>query len=159
MANTTDQGFDVQMRGMTGKGVLRILDGLDKQVRKKIMGKAAFAAMTPVLKSAKARVTRNSDRTGMLAKSLIRKKKDYGDGAIVWVGIGPDKNVVADFPGIGRVRPSNYAHLIEFGTVTQRAQPFLRPALDANFNTIQRILATDTRKGLAAYRKRTAKKL
>ena len=154
----SDVGFDVQMRGMTGKGVLRVLDGLDREVRKKIMGKAAWAAMTPVLKSAKARVTRNSDRTGMLANSLKRKRKSYGDGTFTWVGIGPDKSVVLLDTEFGKIVPSNYAHLIEFGTVRMKARPFLRPALDANFNRIQTIMANKTRKGIATYLKKTVKR-
>ena len=164
MPNTTNQGFDVELRGMGDKGVLRILDGLDRQVRKKIMGKAAFAAMVPVLKSAKARVLRNSDRTGMLALTLKRKKKDYGDGAITWVGIGPEMGVSIDHPEFGPVTPSNYAHLVEFGFVNRgggitKPKPFLRPALDANFHMIQRIIAEKTRSGIARYLKKTVKKL
>lgn len=154
-----DQGFDVEMRGMGDKGVLKVLDGLDKQVRKKIMGKAAFAAMVPVLKSAKARVLRNSDRTGMLALTLKRKKKSYGDGAITWVGIGPQQGVSIEHPIYGRVTPSNYAHLVEFGTVRTAAKPFLRPALDNNFQNIQRIIARKTRSGIATYLNKAVKKI
>ncbi len=160
---TRDQGFDAELLGMGDKGVLKVLNGLAENVRKKIMGKASMDAMKPVLKSAQAAVLRNSDRTGMLHLTLKRKKKQYADGTVTWVGIGPQEGVAINHPVFGRVEPAKYAHLVEFGFIHRNggvgtARPFLRPALDANFRGMKESMARDTRKGIARYLNRVVKK-
>ena len=152
-------GFVVQTKGLEpNAGVLKVLNGLDEQVRKRIMRKAVWTAAGPLLKEAKGRVTRESDRTGMLANSLIRKRKTYGDGSITWVGIGPDKSDVLLDTEFGKVVPGKYAHLVEFGTKRMKARSFLRKTLDANFNKVITTVAAQTKKGIASYLKRAVKR-
>ena len=150
-------GFDIKLLG--NKEVLRALNGLNEQVRKRILGTAAHKAMEPALKGAKARLHSNSDRTGMLAKSLIRKRKNYANGSIAWVGIGPASDAVLMDTEFGKIVPSNYAHLIEFGTQRMAARPFLRPALDANKGRMLNIVSAKVRSGIGSYLKRVAKRV
>lgn len=161
----------------------RALAGVDKKVRGKVLRKSIRAALKPMLKSVKANAKRVG-RTGLLANSIgIRVKYYRKSGTIVGV-VGPRRNfkrtkrVQANSPPVDAI-PSNYAHLVEFGTrvhyarepfvrkvgaggvfgdqfITQqripgsRPRPFMRPAFDANKNTSQRAMAQAVKRELGA---------
>ena len=109
-------------------------------------------ALTPISKEAKRLAP--VGETGALKRSIGKKVKAYRGG--VWGGVGPRTGgqfTRIDAKGKSHV-PANYAHLVEFGTIKTRAQPFLRPALDKKRVTANQIL----RKGIAANLIKEAKK-
>ena len=74
--------------------------------------------------------------SGLLRKSIAKKVKTYATSGTVVAVIGPragfGKVVVVD-KKTGRTQyrdPLHYSHLVEFGTKSTKAQPFLRPAYD-----------------------------
>jgi HK97 gp10 family phage protein len=113
---------------------------LSKAVQNRINRKAVTKAIRPITASAKANVKiGNREEPGLLQKSIgevIRTKK----GMITAV-TGPRRKFKVPI-GIskrgknkGKVRykiATRYAHLQEFGSDTQAARPFMRPAWDAN---------------------------
>ena len=76
-----------------------------------------------------------SVRTGLLrksitSKSLVIRGKNSGETR-VWAGVGINKKVngVDEY---GRpVKPTKYAHLVEYGHAAARAKPFMRRAIAA----------------------------
>jgi HK97 gp10 family phage protein len=143
--------------GLRGKleglgDVFAALDGLGRTIRNKILRASLVAATTPMLKAAQQRVRKSS---GLLRKSLGRKVKTYRRNGTVAVMIGPrrghgkpvilkEEEIFRQFGGRTikirnpRVRamritrnPVRYAHLIEKGTKTRAARPFLAPAFSS----------------------------
>ena len=76
-----------------------------------------------------------SVRTGLLrkaitSKSIVIRGKNSGETR-VWAGVGIDRKVngVDEY---GRpVKPTKYAHLVEYGHAAARAKPFMRRAIAA----------------------------
>lgn len=100
------------------------LEAIDKKVAKKAI-KAAINQATKILtKEVKARVPVD---TGLLRRSIGRKVKTYRQSGLVIGIVGPRANIVGDDGD----KPSKYGSLVEFGTSTSPARPFLRPAFDA----------------------------
>jgi HK97 gp10 family phage protein len=99
------------------------LKALPLATSKNVLRRALIKAGEPVAESAKNRVER---LTGATAESITvgtkltkRQKKSAAltkDGVEVYVGAGPLPQ----------------AHMLEFGTSRQAADPFLRPSVDAN---------------------------
>lgn len=139
----------------------RAMKTLPTKIYNKVIGQAANAAMTPILKAAR----RNCpSRYGLLRKSLGKKKINYKTDGVVVVLVGPQTGFKDPVTG---ANPVKYAHLVEDGTgphkiaakkgVTigplvirgtvehpgARPQPFMRPAYD-----------TGKRQVLPIYRKR-----
>lgn len=132
---------------VTGFQQIRInIEILEKKLGRGAMRVALTKASRLVVADAKKRVP---VRTGMLKKSLRAKVKTYPRRGVVMAIIGPSRSAVvqADF-GDGKlrtIRPSKYAHLVEFGTKSHGVwkvkklsippgsppRPFLRPALEA----------------------------
>jgi HK97 gp10 family phage protein len=84
--------------------------------------KALRAAAQPIAKEARRRVPK---RTKELARSIVIRAAGKGKGR------GVDERLIV----IGFLKPtSRRAHLTEFGTFNQPAQPFMRPALDTRAN-------------------------
>jgi len=103
-------------------------------------------ALTPINKEAKRMAPVGETRA--LRNSIGKKVKSYPGG--VWGGVGPrtgEKFTKVDAAGNKHV-PANYAHLVEFGTIKTRAQPFLRPALDKKRSVANRILKSGIAKNL-----------
>lgn len=154
------------------KALDRQLKALPDAVLMKVVRPAVSKAMTPVLTDARRRATEIKD-TGLLAKSLGRKTKTYRKSMIVVHLIGPrsgfKREVVrhSTLPN-GKVitkremaDPAHYAHLVELGTAPHglggltggqhpgtKAQPFMRPAFDANENTVLSIYRAQLRVGV-----------
>ena len=71
--------------------------------------------------------------TGLLRKSIGRKTKVYRNSGVAVGIIGVRKGFRTEVEVNGRTEirnPTNYLHLVEFGTASTPAQPFLRPAWD-----------------------------
>lgn len=125
---------------------------MEKQVRKKILKQAARKTMAPIAKSAKGRVPR---RTGALRKSLGIKQKTYKNGVVVTL-VGARKGFDTTMTVKNRngesvtvaVKPSRYAHLVEFGDADTQAQPYLRPAWDAAKGSVPGVLANEIFAGI-----------
>lgn len=112
------------------EGVMEALSRVEKKIRKKAVRKAAGAAGTIILKSAKAKVRK---ATGLLRRSLGKKVKVYGNGVSVAV-VGPRVGFRQEVVRGGRKvlsNPVKYAHLVELGTSHSAAYPFLSAALTA----------------------------
>ena len=86
--------------------------------------------------AARRNLTENgSIRTGLLrkaitSKSIVIRGKNSGETR-VWAGVGINKKVngVDEY---GRpVKPTKYAHLVEYGHAAARAKPFMRRAITA----------------------------
>jgi HK97 gp10 family phage protein len=103
---------------------------------KNVLRRALTHAGEPVVMSAQGRVAK---LTGKLERSITvgtklskRQKKSAAltkDGVEVYVGAGP-------LP---------HAHMLEFGTSQQAAEPYLRPAVDANGKRMMEIFRDDLR--------------
>lgn len=102
------------------------LDQLKRSVRNRILRKAVTAAAGIVVNAAKAACP---VETGQLRKSIGKRIKTYRRTGVVVGIVGPRtgfKNATT-----GR-NPTKYSHLVEFGSATSAAKPFLRPAFDGN---------------------------
>lgn len=117
-------GFSVKVSGVAE--IQRRMQDQVPKVEKRVVSAGLRAAARPVVTRARSLVPRD---TGQLRKSIGVKVKRYR-GA-VWVGIGPRAGYKIRTADGRSLNPTQYAHLVERGTVHQRAQPFLRPAIDA----------------------------
>lgn len=95
----------------------KTLRTLPKKVEKKVIMKALRKGGRVIIKDARARVP---VRTGKLRKSLFQKAAPARRGKLLLQ--------------VATKKEAWYAHLVEFGTSTTRAQPFLRPAMDSKTN-------------------------
>lgn len=115
---------------------------LPTAVSVKIMSSALLFALTPIRKAAIGKVAKfsgqikrykrkkygggytHTEEGGALAKSITKKSFSNKSG-----GFRAEAGIVMST----RRRGAGYRwHLLEFGTSNQKAQPFLRPAWDAN---------------------------
>lgn len=137
-------------------------------------GKACNKAMAPVLRTARQLVTR---RTGLLRKSLGKKQKKYGAKGNIYTIIGPLTGFKDPATGENPVNIAHLVefgtapHLIapknQSGALAIKrghgptayvdgavqhpgatAKPFIRPAFDANKNSVLQIVGTELGKGL-----------
>lgn len=125
---------------------VREADKLDKGVRNKVVRIAMNKASGFLKKSI---VSNAPSRYGFLKKSIRIKVKNYKNKA-VWVSvIGPKSDFKRNKGKVKRGekkgtpivhRPSNYARLVENGTKTSRARPFLKPALQATRSQFMNVL-------------------
>ncbi len=147
-------------RGRSGlslrfEGDKELIKALDKIGGKafNLSVKAARAAMVPVNKDAKQRLKLVRD-TGALWKSIGIKGKRYPRLGLMWVGVGARKGKSVQNADGSTRDPVNYSHLVEFGFNNVRtgkhvaAQPWLRPALDANKRKVLKIYENKMRAGL-----------
>jgi HK97 gp10 family phage protein len=133
----------------------------------RVVGRAADAAMTPMLAAAKRKCP---VETGVLKKSLGRKHVSYRGRGVQMVFIGP--LVGFKDPGTGR-NPANYAHLVEYGTGPHvipatpgghrianqivagaihhpgaQPKPFMRPAFDENARRVVSLYRDELLQGI-----------
>lgn len=133
----------------------RRADRIVKSTRNKVIKKAVRETMKPLVGEARSRAPRG--KTGMLKKAIKLKVVTYRRNEIV-DGIVGVSRIEKDFNG-KKVRPSYYAHLVEYGTGPKSAknallmsdgemvygknakgsapQPFLRPTFDGNKVTME----------------------
>jgi HK97 gp10 family phage protein len=119
---------------LTGdKQLEKALRSLGPRVAKKVLRGAVNAAATPVLKTARAKV---SEESGLLKKSLGKKVRLNKRTGTASARVGARNTIQGEHDGKPRV-PWRYAHLVELGHVDENgrhvpAHPFLRPAADEN---------------------------
>jgi HK97 gp10 family phage protein len=89
--------------------------------------------------------------TGALKRSLGAWREGKGAESFVVVGVRPDSETAAlDRRGRLKYRePGLYAPFLEFGTARARAQPFLRPAVDAEAQAAPQVVAEVVDAGMA----------
>lgn len=137
----------LSIRGNRELGIA--LERLPKRVYSRIMRPAVNAALTPVNSAAKRKAPKE---TGALRASLGKKVKQYPQNGTTWGAVGPRDDPKFHRPDPvrrGRVRrPIFYAHIVEGGTRTRAAQPFLRPALDEQEDAALAILYTKVAAGI-----------
>lgn len=108
------------------KNLLANLNAVSPRVKRAVMRPAFRKGAALVAKNAKKKVP---VRYGYLKKSIKSASSKRGENGRVYV----DPKKAYDEPRAhtktGQVIPANYAHLVEFGTKTASAHPFLRPAL------------------------------
>ena len=157
--------------------VAEIINDFGKKDARKILQKAAYEAMRPVLYDAKLRAPVN---TGQLSASLRlsagkptnkQKRSKYiesGDVVVATVSTSTikqlaklrfknrknEKNDILQVGGESDAR----AIAMEFGTAKVSAKPFLRPALDTNKETVASSLGSNLRSALEKYKAKQAKK-
>ena len=125
------------------------LERLPKRLYSRIMRPAVNASLTPTNAAAKRKAPR---ATGALRASLGKVVRQYPRTGTTWGAIGPRDDLKfrrpdPDRPGRLR-RPSIYTHMVEGGTRTQPARPFLRPALDEQEGAALQILYTKVAAGI-----------
>jgi HK97 gp10 family phage protein len=180
--NSMTIGFDLPNFAETAA----LLRELPASVESRVMGDAVGVALKPLQADARARAPRES---GALKRSISVKVKRYPNtGKIVGL-VGPSKEyfsggvrVKAGQSRRGANRPSNYAHLVEYGhhvvapikgtsrrkysarpaksgTTWVAARPFLRPAYAAQKGAVISGLGNGVAKGIEREGKRLASKL
>ena len=131
----------------------RALKNLSEVTRKKVIATATSRALTPI----RAEARRNAPvRTGALRADISKKVKKYRSGN-VWGAVGIKKHYLRTSSGHSiymRDHPSNYVHLVEFGTVHSPARPFLRNALRNNRGQALQILRDTIRSAIEKARKK-----
>lgn len=138
------------------KSLQRQLKAIDESMRPKVLQKAMRGAFKMVLESAISKVPVDSGQLRS-ALSLAGAKGGKGNDRAVAVGIivkssstaMKQANTAAAAFGESQSRllpPSRRWHFIELGTRYQRAQPFIRPALDENADAVFNRLADELKK-------------
>lgn len=147
------------------KALYKFLKEFSQEITQKVMNKAVRAGATVVLKEMKRRVP---VRTGNLKESIKVVKRKKVDGR----RLGKDELVYSVLPKRNTKRKTIklkdgtkwkikgvmsdgwYAHMVEYGTVKQSAQPFMRPAIEAtrvaSFDKFKSVAKKETAKYLAA---------
>lgn len=145
------------------KGMAALLEQLrdlkDSELAGKTLARASRKAFEPVLETAKRLAPRD---TGELADSLLLTSRRVDNGAQVGIRIGKGKGTkqaalaaaaFGEAQGKGLPAARRW-HFAEFGTSSQPAKPFLRPALDTNVSNVTERLKVSIAAGIA----RVAKK-
>lgn len=107
---------DIDVIGMDD--IIKKLKILPERVQKNVLTGAIRASTKPIIKEARNLVPKDS---GTLKKSIGTKKRRSRDKNIIHFSVSPQK---------GGKNNGWYAHFVEFGTVKQTAQPFMRPAFE-----------------------------
>lgn len=110
------------------------LEDIVQQVQRRAMKQALMKAAQPGLKAARAKVP---TRHGHLRKALKKKGKTFGKFN-AYVIVGPDRNYAAKVGG-KTVKPVKYAHLVEFGTMEQAPEAYMRPAFESETAEMKKI--------------------
>jgi HK97 gp10 family phage protein len=134
---------------MGDKELEKLFQTLGERVERKITRQAVNVALTPCLKSARAKVKKES---GLLEESLDKKIKTYPESMTVVGLVGPNTAVSGEYEGELRV-PWRYAHLVEDGHIDRAGnfvppQPFLRPAFDETQGQMLDVMETRLGKGI-----------
>lgn len=105
-----------EIRGL--EETLKALKQFPINIQNNVMAGAIRAATKPIIKEARANVP---EKTKNLKKSIGVVKRKSEDKTKLHFSVTPRK---------GKKNNGWYGHLIEFGTATQEAQPFMRPAFE-----------------------------
>lgn len=127
----------------------RQLEQLPLAVVRQIVPKAVSKQLTPIVRAARQRLqAAGAVQTGLLAKSLGKKRKIYKRSGVI-VGLVGARSGFKQQVRVRRAtareawqtakttraiyrNPVHYAHLVEGGTRHSQAKPFLAPAWSAN---------------------------
>lgn len=123
MADGFKASAGLRIDGM--RDLQRLLNRLPERARKTAMRQAQRAAGTVIVRAARAKVPR---RTGNLRKSLGVRVYRKGDVFVAVIGARRGDKFTSTVAG-RKMTASRYSHLVEKGTATMKARPFLRPAL------------------------------
>ena len=104
------------------------LKQLGGPVANRIVKRAANYAMTPIPMAAKRKVP---VKHGLLKKSIGKKSKFYKQNGVATCIVGPRTGYGEMINGKNH-DPAMYGYVVEQGSKTAPAQPFLRPALYEN---------------------------
>lgn len=145
-------GITLNLRGI--KEIEKAISKLAPELQKAAYKAVILEGARVVLREAKSRVPVD---TGTLKRSLAIKAKVFG--TTPYAVIGPR---LAQTKKRGAVQAKKSAsttwvntYRVEHGTSTRRAQPFMRPALDASRSKVHAAFT----KGLEKYLHRTARRL
>ena len=132
--------------------IAKALDKLPDELKKGGERRVLAAGAKPIVKAARGKVRKDS---GNLKKSLGSKVKMIKGVRTARVGArtGFGKMVERD----GRMvysKPTNYAHLVEYGTSRTAAKPFIRPAVDNTKNEVVQAMSEGLSKHLTSAVKR-----
>ena len=144
-------GYDTDIKiSLEGREELNaLINRVDRKMRKKLLVKVFRQASKPLVKEAKRLAPKSHKKSYIVAHGDIRKKVRYtrlvthragelkrsigvivGKGPVASVFIGPRKGGI-------KANDGWYAHFVEFGTVKQKAQPFMRPAWNNTHESIE----------------------
>ena len=104
------------------EALLKALNQFPKNIQNNVLVGAVRAGAKPLVDAARANVPVD---TGNLKKSIGINRKRTKDKSTVWFTVSPRK---------GEPNDGFYGHMIEFGTSKIAAQPFMRPAFEAQDN-------------------------
>ena len=133
----------------------RALAVMEAKVAKKITKKAMRAGAKVILRAAKARAPVD---TGQMKKALTvraarqRKRGEASFNLSFDTKKYPDLVTTSEtFQGVGQARGSKrffYPAIVEYGTSTQPAKPFMRPVFDSQKAAALRVIMGQFRKGI-----------
>ncbi len=132
------------------------LEAVGNKVKKQTAYQAVVEAMTPVVIAAR-RYARRSVETGNLHESIGLKATPKLRKGRMYAIVGPRRKFKKPDPsGKGERIATSYAHLVEFGTSTAPAKPFLRPAWAVTKARVNATLQSTLSAGILAEAKRRA---
>ena len=144
----------VNITGMTE--LKTALEAVGNKVKKQTAFEAVVTAMTPLVTKAK-QYARRSEETGNLRDSIGIKAKPVLRKGRMTALVGPRRKFrKADPSGKGERIATSYAHLVEFGTSTAQAKPFMRPAWAVMKSRVNATLQKTLSDGIIAEAKRKA---
>lgn len=144
------------------KELIAALKALPKEIASKNGGpvrRALLKAAQVFVVDARARAPRGSDERASFS-NLFRGKHKFGTlKASIRAKRDPDprSSGVTERYTVGPTRKAWYAHLVEFGTVKQSAQPFMRPAYEHNKAEALNVFMLALAEGIARAAKKVAK--
>lgn len=142
--------MDIEFNLFGEKELMAVFEALPERMQKNVLSAAVRGGAAVISKAAKRNLkTNNSIRTGLLHKSITIKVKRYTSQGVIYAAVGANRSTVGTLPNGRRLVPANYAHLVEKGTRNSRAEPFMRPALDANRKRVFEQITARARKGMA----------
>ena len=128
------------------KALARLLQALPEKVMKNVVKGAVRTGGALIRKEARNRVP---TRTGLLKKSLGVKVMRVRPGQThITAIVGPRSGFSQTTEEFGFVKPANYAHLVELGTATTPARPFMRSGIVAAQPTIVSVMKAKLGKGI-----------
>jgi len=131
----------VKMEVVGDEALQAAMLGLGRSSQARVARPAIREASTPIVRQMRQNAPKKQgDRTGQLRKSIGRRMVTYKNSGTVIAVIGPRRNFTTNDKFGNKVDPSNYAHLVEFGTYRSTAKPFMRPAWEENKSKARRTL-------------------
>lgn len=121
----------------------KALDELGPKISKNVVRRAVYSGAIVIRDAARQKVAVD---TGALRSAIVVKPNARKPGEIS-AGVGVQKKEFLKGKRAGK-NPRRYAHLVEFGSVKMRAEPFMRPAIDANTDKTIEVTVQSIAKGI-----------